>query len=145
MNGADYGRQKAAYYTFPAPSNYDTMSVRMEQTLSEVISLESTAQQPTGLAAGTNIPETSSVVGVATLGGGNSRVLSHASSVTGSNNQMQFTEAKYSFSFEMQIWMLIIELFLRLDMVCIYCYFAFIQICASNVIAYFRTRKPSRA
>lgn len=109
---------EAAYYTFPAPNNYDTMSVRMEQTLSEVISLESTAQQPTSLAAA-GLPETNSVVGVATLGGGHSRVLSHASSINGSHNQMQYSETKYSFSFEMQIWMLIIELFLRLDMVCI--------------------------
>lgn len=74
----------------------------MEQTLSEVISLESA---PLHNAESVSQSER--------------RYISHASSVNGDSGIVSFTEGKHSWAFEMQIWLLIVDLFLKLDQVII--------------------------
>lgn len=76
------------------------MSLRMEQTLSEVISLES-APLHTDAASQSE-----------------RRYISQASSVNGYSGNVTFSETgKHSWAFEMQIWLLIVDLFLKLDQV----------------------------
>lgn len=89
---------RTSYCSFlPSISNYDTMSLRMEQTLSEVISLESAPIH------GDTASQTER------------KYFSQASSVNGSSGIVAFAEGKNSWAFEMQIWLLIVDLFLKLD------------------------------
>ena len=80
--------------------SYDTMSLRMEQTLSEVISLESAPLYTESVCQSER------------------KYISQASSVNGHSGNISFTEGKNSWAFEMQIWLLIVDLFLKLDQVC---------------------------
>lgn len=82
------------------------MSLRMEQTLSEVISLESVPMHNENASQQFE-----------------RKYLSQASSVNGYSGNMAFSgESKHSWAFEMQIWLLIVDLFLKLDQVCISVY-----------------------
>lgn len=91
---------RTSYCSFIPSINYDTMSLRMEQTLSEVISLES-APLHTDAASQSE-----------------RRYISQASSVNGYSGNVTFSETgKHSWAFEMQIWLLIVDLFLKLDQV----------------------------
>ncbi len=78
---------------FPA-SNYDSISMKMEQTLSEVASLDSGAVQPMD-AISTNL----------------------SFNITNANNNSAANKPLWSL--QMHIWLLIVELFLKLGQVCI--------------------------
>lgn len=91
---------RTSYCSFLPSISYDTMSLRMEQTLSEVISLESA---PLHNAESVSQSER--------------KYMSHASSVNGDSGIVAFTEGKHSWAFEMQIWLLIVDLFLKLDQI----------------------------
>ncbi len=80
---------------FPA-SNYDSISMKMEQTLSEVASLDSAAVQPMD-AVSTNL----------------------SFNITAGNNSNNSAANKPLWSLQMHIWLLIVELFLKLGQVCI--------------------------
>lgn len=85
------------------------MSLRMEQTLSEVISLESVPVHNSNT-LNNNLNQVDSASQTERM------YLSYASSVNGANGSLQ--EGKhYSWTFEMQIWLLVVELFLKLDQV----------------------------
>ncbi|KAI2798184.1 Tetratricopeptide repeat protein 7B [Blomia tropicalis] len=91
---------RTSYCSFIPNINYDTMSLRMEQTLSEVISLESV---PIHVAENASQSER--------------RYISQASSVNDCGDNMTFTDEKHSWAFEMQIWLMIVDLFLKLDQI----------------------------
>lgn len=117
---------RTSYCSFLPSISYDTMSLRMEQTLSEVISLESA---PLHNAESVSQSER--------------KYMSHASSVNGDSGIVAFTEGKHSWAFEMQIWLLIVDLFLKLDQVgLLFESFAFV---VSNRLLFVRLmrRKPA--
>lgn len=80
--------------------NYDTMSLRMEQTLSEVISMESVP-----------FPNENNSLS-------DKRFMSQNSSINGLSTHVSMNNQNNTWAFEMQIWLLIIDLFLKLDQVC---------------------------
>ena len=80
--------------------SYDTMSLRMEQTLSEVISMESVPIHN----------ESNSL--------SDKRFMSQTSSINGLSTHVSMNSQHNTWAFEMQIWLLIIDLFLKLDQVC---------------------------
>jgi len=90
---------RTSYCSFMPSISYDTMSLRMEQTLSEVISLESAPI----------LNDNASTI--------DRKYLSQASSVNGGSCHILLAEGKHSWAFEMQIWLLIVDLFLKLDQV----------------------------
>ena len=86
----------------------------MEQTLSEVISLESVPVASSTLGNNNN----ANINNAESASQTDRMYLSYASSVNGGNSQICLSESKsYSWTFEMQIWLLIVELFLKLDQV----------------------------
>lgn len=80
------------------------MSLRMEQALSEVISVESVPNQLDGVSM------VDGAVGARTM-------FSNASTVTGYSNDVSVSHSRNAWIFEMQIWLLMVELFLKLDLV----------------------------
>lgn len=92
---------RTSYCSFIPSISYDTMSLRMEQILSEVISLESAPIHTEN-----------------SYQSEKKQYISQASSVNGCNDgNFVSPEGKYSWAFEMQIWLLIIDLFLKMDQV----------------------------
>ncbi|XP_046918207.1 tetratricopeptide repeat domain 7 [Dermatophagoides farinae] len=103
---------RASYCSFIPTINYDTMSLRMEQTLSEVISLESAPVGSGSNSAGQQLHQPQDL----SFGQSDRLYLSQASSVNGSNLVLN-ENRPCSQAFEMQIWLLIVELFLQLDQI----------------------------
>ena len=125
VSGEDNRRlsPRASYCSFIPTINYDTMSLRMEQTLSEVISLESAPIGNSNSAANVHHqPHDLS------FGQSDRLYLSQASSVNGSNLVLNDNTRPCSQAFEMQIWLLIVELFLQLDQVCFLLFTIFINL-----------------
>lgn len=93
-NSEEHRRMSYNCNYFPA-SNYDSISLKMEQTLSEVASLDSGAVQQDAIS--TNL----------------------SYNVTSGHNSSNAAN-KPLWSLQMHIWLLIVELFIKLGQVCIY-------------------------
>ncbi|KAF7494228.1 Tetratricopeptide repeat protein 7B [Sarcoptes scabiei] len=107
---------RVSYCSFVPTINYDTMSLRMEQTLSEVISLESVPLGGTGTYATNNSNCNNSILNDLSLVQNDRLYLSQTNSVNGSNLVLN-ENRPCSQAFEMQIWLFIVELFLHLDQI----------------------------